>query len=126
MSKQLDAFYDRALTPALVLDVLCDHEGAGNGIRARDLVAKIAGLPTAAGERRVRHIIEGLRRAGHPIGAHPSTGYFLALTPEEIDGTCEFLYARAMTSLTQIAAMKRVSVPDLRGQLRLPTGVQKP
>jgi hypothetical protein len=31
-----------------------------------------------------------------------------------------FLYHRAMTSLKQVAAMKRVSLPDFRGQLNLP------
>jgi hypothetical protein len=35
--------------------------------------------------------------------------------------TCNFLYDRAMTSLRQIATMRRVSLPDLRGQLHLPT-----
>lgn len=115
----LDDLFDRELTPALVLDVLGDHAGERNGISARDLVRKIAGVSTAAGERRLRTVIVALRGAGHPIGGHPATGYFLARTEGELDGTCEFLYARAMTSLSQIATLKRVALPDLRGQLRL-------
>ena len=47
-------------------------------------------------------------------------GCFLAETPEELNATCEFLYSRAMTSLTQVARMKRKALPDLRGQLGLP------
>ncbi len=120
----LDDLFDRALTPDLVLDVLGDHEGAGNGLTARELVRKICGISTAAGERRLRHVIEALRAAGHRIGAHPSHGYFLARTDEELEATCDFLYARAMTSLRQVAAMKRVALPDLRGQLRLRIGVR--
>lgn len=116
----LDDLFDRELTPSLVLDVLGDHVGAANGLSARELVQAVCGLSTAAGERRLRSVIEALRSAGHPIAAHPSTGYFLACTETELDDTCEFLYARAMTSLRQIAALKRVAMPDLRGQLRLP------
>ncbi len=118
----LDDLFDRDLTPTLVLDVLGDHTGSGNGISARDLVRKICGVSTANGERRLRMVIEALRNAGHRIGAHPSTGYFLAETDTELESTCEFLYSRAMTSLKQVAAMKRVALPDLRGQLRLRLG----
>lgn len=121
----LDDLFDRELTPSLVLDVLGDHVGADNGISARDLVRKICGISTAAGERRLRSVIEALRCAGHAIGAQPSTGYFLAATDADLDGTCEFLYARAMTSLQQVAAMRRVALPDLRGQLRLRLGEPK-
>jgi hypothetical protein len=119
---RIDDLFDRELTPGLVLDVLGDHLGAGNGISARDLVAKCCGLSTAAGERRLRSVIEALRLAGHRIGAHPRDGYFLAREDTELDDTCEFLYGRAMTSLKQVAALRRVALPDLRGQLRLRLG----
>lgn len=118
----LDDLFARDLTPGLVLDVLGDHAGAANGITARDLVRKVCGLSTAAGERRLRSVIEQLRLAGHSIAATPSEGYFIARTDAELDATCEFLYARAMTSLAQVAAMRRVALPDLRGQLRLRLG----
>ena len=121
----LDSVFDIELTPSLVLDVLGDHVGAGNGISAADLVRKIAGFSTAAGERRLRSVIEQLRLAGHPIAATPSEGYFLAETDADLDATCEFLYSRAMTSLAQVAAMRRVALPDLRGQLRLRLGAPK-
>lgn len=121
----LDDLFDRDLTPSLVLNVLGDHAGAGNGITARDLVRKCCGVSTAAGERRLRSVIEQLRLAGHPIAATPAEGYFLAEADAELDATCEFLYARAMTSLSQVAAMKRVALPDLRGQLRLRLGATK-
>ena len=115
----LDDLFKRQLTAELVLDVLGDHQGAGNGISARDLVRKVCGISTAAGERSLRSVVEALRLAGHRIAAHPSTGYFLAQTDDELDDTFEFLYSRAMTSLRQISAMNNVAMPDLRGQLRL-------
>lgn len=118
----LDDLFDRDLTPSLVLDVLGDHLGAENGITARDLVSKICGISTAGGERRLRYVIVALRKAGHGIGGKPTTGYFLARTDAELDDTLDWLYGRAMTSLTQIAAMRRVDLPDLRGQLRLRLG----
>jgi len=118
----LDDLFARELTPSLVLDVLGDHVGPDNGISARDLVAKVCHVTTAAGERQLRKVIEQLRLAGHAVAAHPSTGYFLAKTDADLDGTCEFLYARAMTSLAQVAALRRVALPDLRGQLRLSLG----
>ncbi|HKJ94925.1 MAG TPA: hypothetical protein VKA32_04785 [Gammaproteobacteria bacterium] len=110
------------ITPELVLAALASHIGAGNGIGVRALTARVTGRDsTPAAERSVRSAINELRRAGHHVCAHPSTGYFIARTPEELDRTCEYLHDRAMCSLEQIAAMKRISVPDLRGQLHLPT-----
>ena len=116
----LEDLFDRELSPSLVLDVLGDHAGAENGISARNLVLTILGIESPMAERRLRHLIVALREAGHPVAGTPSTGYFLARTEAELNETCEFLYGRAMTSLTQVAALKRVAMPDLRGQLRLP------
>lgn len=103
-----------------VLWALRRHIGSENGASARALVGEIRGTTTAGDERALRHQIEELRREGHHICGHPSTGYFIARDEAELVRTCGYLYARAMTSLQQIAAMRRVSLPDLRGQLRLP------
>lgn len=110
------------LTAEAVLAALSRHIGAARGIRARDLVVEIEGIfACAAHERELRHVIESLRREGHHICGTPSEGYYLAATDDELVRTCQFLYDRAMTTLSQIAAMRRVALPDLRGQLRLPT-----
>ncbi|MEP7041884.1 MAG: hypothetical protein ABI843_02410 [Dokdonella sp.] len=122
----LDDLFDRQLTPELVLDVLADHVGAANALTARELVTCICGVTTANGERRLRTVVEALRCAGHKVAAHPSTGYFLAETADELNTTCEFLFSRAMTSLRQVAAMKGAALPDLRGQLRLPLTNEAP
>ena len=97
------------------------HIGQQNGSTASDLVRAICGTTSPGKERRLRHLVQELREQGHHVCAHPQTGYFLAATDEELDQACEFLYGRAMCSLKQISAMRRVSLPDLRGQLRLPT-----
>ena len=110
------------ITPANVLTELSHHIGKDNGIHVRDLVARITGqVPTEPMERKVRQIVTELRMEGHHVCAHPAQGYFMAATAEELNDTCEFLYERAMTSLVQVSRMKQISLPDLRGQLHLPT-----
>lgn len=110
------------LTTDTLLVALRAHIGRANGVTAAALCRQVLGHePDPAHERTLRDLVTELRRAGHHVCAHPSHGYFIAATAEELDETCLFLHARAMSSLQQIAAMKRVSLPDLHGQLKLPT-----
>jgi hypothetical protein len=103
-----------------VIDALSRHIGREKAIRARDLVVEITGrADSPAGCRRLRRVIELLRQDGSHICGHPSIGYYLAADDEDVAATCEFLYARAMTSLSQICRMKRIAMPDIRGQLKL-------
>lgn len=108
----------RRITPASVLGAL--RYGAENGVPVAKLANMLTGRFRPADQRQVRHVIEALRSQGYRICAHPATGYYLAQDAADLDATCEFLYQRALTSLRQISAMKRVSLPDLRGQLQLP------
>lgn len=111
------------ITPAQVLTELSHHIGAANGIHVRELVQRITQQMYTNGpmERKLRQIVAELRMEGHHICAHPQLGYFMAETADELEETCDFLYERAMTSLAQISRMKKVSLPDLRGQLHLRT-----
>ena len=110
------------ITPERVLQVLSRHIGADRGVGIAQLTREVTGEPAcSASERAVRSAIVELRRAGQHVCAHPSTGYFIAESEEELVRTCAYLYDRALCSLEQVAAMRRVSLPDLRGQLRLPT-----
>ena len=103
-----------------LLQVLSHHIGADNGAGVAALARAVRGYTAGpADERKIRQAIEELRAEGHHICAHPSTGYYIAETDDELDRTCTFLYRRAMTSLRQVAAMKRVSLPDLAGQLNI-------
>ena len=113
------------ITPDDVLAVI--GRGRANGMTACELRnavadrqgALLAAAVTASSTRKVREAVETLRRAGHPICATPEDGYYLAETDEELSSTIAFLRSRAMTSLVQIAQLRRVSLPVLMGQLQL-------
>lgn len=116
----MDAVPDR-ITREEFLRVMQLHIGAENGASVRQIVQEIRLdlVPVPGAERQVRKIVEELRREGEHICAHPTRGYFMARTAKELEETCEYLTHRAMTTLTQVSGMKRVSVPDLVGQMRL-------
>lgn len=113
------ALLPRELSPETVCSALQVRRGAANGITARDLVYTITGRVNAADERRLRTIIEKLRRDGNPICAHPSLGYHWGVTAAEVQATVGFLVNRAMTSLSQASAMSGRALPDLYGQFGL-------
>ena len=111
---------DTLLSPARLLQVLRQHVGQAHGATAKQLVQALTGRHEyAAAERHLRNVVEQLRLEGYPVCAHPSHGYYLAASDADLELTCDYLRSRAMKSLQQIAAMRRVSLPDLLGQLRL-------
>lgn len=113
---------DLEITPSRVLQVLSAHIGSDHGMTAQRLADRCLMKSAGPGDlRRLRTVIQALRNDGTHVCGHPSEGYYIAANAQELDDTCQFLYDRAMSSLKQIAAMKNVSLPDLRGQLRLPT-----
>jgi biotin operon repressor len=99
-----------------VLTVLQRHIGAGHGITAKELAAA-AGIT----EREVRVQVSALREDGIAVCGHPRTGYFIAETPEELETTVEYLKGRALHSLRLASRLSKIPLPDLIGQLRLPT-----
>lgn len=111
----------REITPETVLQALSSRVGAANGITASDLAFEITGRQSAADERRLRQVIEQLRLDGHAICATPEAGYHMAADAEDLNRTCTYLVRRIETTARQIAAMKRVALPDFYGQLGLPT-----
>lgn len=115
------------VSPARVLEVLAGHVGSDAGLTIRDLVAEVTGqASTPALERAARQAVQELRLAGHPIAAHPTYGYFLARSVEEMEFCFRFLRSRALASLRQIQRLRQVALPDLVGQLRLPVGGHPP
>lgn len=97
-----------------LLNVLADHQGREHGIRARDLASK-CDMPT----RHLRRLVSALRDEGIAICGKPKTGYFMAVTPDELQDSCAYLEHRALHSLRLLSRMKKVSLPDLLGQLKL-------
>lgn len=102
------------MTTVELLNILAEHQGRERGIKCADLARK-AGIT----ERQVRKLVSALRRDGTAICAKPKTGYFLAVTPDELKESCAFLHARAMHSLQRLSRMQNVSLPTLLGQLML-------
>jgi biotin operon repressor len=102
-------------TKTEVLNALARHQGRERGISAKRLAEQL-GMPP----RRLRKLISELRDGdGVAICGTPATGYYMAVTPEELNASCAFLEHRAMHSLRLLSRMKKVSLPDLLGQLRL-------
>ena len=99
-----------------MLAYLSGHIGRDKGVRAREVAAFIGWS-----EREVRKFISELREHGHPVCGTPRTGYYIAGTNEEWQETDAFLYARAMHTLRRLAQVRKISIPDLLGQLRLKT-----
>ena len=99
-----------------LLAYLSGHIGRGNGVSAKE-IARWIGWP----ERDVRKYVTELRERGHAVCAHPKEGYYIAETAEELEHACAFLHGRAMQSLKLIARLRKVSLPDLLGQLRMAT-----
>lgn len=92
------------------------HVGAARGIAARHLAGRLD-----CPERHVRDLVTQARRDGTAICGVPRDGYYIADTADELEQTCRFLRGRAMCSLELEAALRRMKLPDLLGQMRLPT-----
>jgi hypothetical protein len=67
----------------------------------------------------LRSAISALRAAGIAVVGTPDTGYYLAQNAEELNECCAFLRSRAMHSLVIEARLKRLSMPELMGQIAL-------
>ena len=102
------------MTTTELLNTMAFHQGRDRGISAEHL----AGL-LRIHERRLRSLISELREQGTAICGTPETGYFLATNADELDESCRFLRHRAMRSLQLEARMRKISLPDLVGQLKL-------
>ncbi len=99
-----------------LMAVMTVHSGKANGIKAQDLA-----LLLSINTRSLRNLISQCREDGIAICGHPSTGYYVAQTREELEETVEFLKHRAMHSLKLASALARMPMEDLIGQLHLRT-----
>lgn len=92
------------------------HTGASYGITARELAGQCE-----ITEREVRRHVSELRDEGIAVCAHPRTGYFIAQTPAELDMACNYLRRRALHSLMLESRMRKISMAELLGQIKVPT-----
>ena len=98
------------------LAILQRHVGRLNGV-----TAAVLALDLDINERQVRHFVSELRLEGIAICGHPKTGYFIAANGEELEMCCAFLRSRAMHSLVLESRMRKLTLGELLGQLRLHT-----
>lgn len=71
--------------------------------------------------RQVRKLVSELRMDGIAVCGTPETGYYIAADAEELQQTIDFLKHRALHSLTLASRMSKIPMPDLIGQLHVPT-----
>lgn len=57
-------------------------------------------------ERAVRKLVDELIDEGVPVCAHPSTGYYIAQTQEEVDAVADFLRQRGLHSLRKAKQLR--------------------
>ena len=97
--------------------ILVQCQGRGAAIQAVDLAQM-----TVINERRVRQIIKHLvEEHGILIGSSISKpyGYFVPVSTEEVEAVTKQLYHRLVSLAVRISRIKRISVEDVLGQMRL-------
>lgn len=104
-------------TTTALLNALSRHQGRETGIAAKRLAEELHIPP-----RRLRKLISQAREEGIAICGKPASGYFMPVTPEELEETCKFLENRAFHSLRNLSRMRKVALPVLLGQLLLNQG----
>lgn len=90
------------------------HCGRVNSVHA-DRLAAAVNVDT----RDIRHAVEALREDGIAIVGTPSTGYYIAQTADELNEGCAFLIKRSMGTLRLASRIKKISLPELLGQLQI-------
>jgi len=72
--------------------------------------------------RRLRVLVTDLRGQGVPIvsiSAHTGGGYYLASAGSELSGYCRRLRNQALKKLVMEANLRKMSLPELMGQMAL-------
>ena len=99
-----------------LLSIIMLHYGKARGIHVKELANQLG-----TSERRVRKLVTQCREDGIAICGQPNTGYFVALTSEELHETLDFLKDRALHSLKLMSKLSNIPMADLIGQLHLKT-----
>ncbi|HOL44534.1 MAG TPA: hypothetical protein PK659_09800 [Methanothrix sp.] len=125
MEKVLMRQAERERLRSLVLSVLAGHIGSHNAIGMGELYEEVFGEPwhnRINDTRAIRQIITDLRSEGVPICSVTSQdggGYYLAAAGSELADYLRRAERRALKILKRNAQIKKISLPDYLGQLRL-------
>ena len=106
----------------LILRFLEAHQGKGFEISRDRLVEKInsdAPLIFRTNERKIRQTIKHLTtQHGFAIGSNHS-GYFMAITPDEIEEVCKYYDGYGLSSLYVSSKLRKIEMRDYLGQLSI-------
>ncbi|MDZ7831653.1 MAG: hypothetical protein U5L07_07860 [Desulfobacterales bacterium] len=110
-----------------LLQVMTEHVGRENAIGMGELYDRVICEPWTHrinDTRYLRKLLTELRRDGVPICSSASReggGYYLAAAGSELARYCENLHRRALSLLSREARLKKMTLPELVGQLSLET-----
>lgn len=114
-----------------LLRVMVKHIGKTNSISMSALYEAVFGEPCRdkINETRIiRRLITELRRDGVPICSDTDSeggGYYLAAAGGELENYCMRLRIRALKTLRMEAILRKMTLPELIGQLNLNVGGKK-
>jgi len=104
-----------------ILKILEDHQGKPNAIGRFALVDRINSETPLfpVNERKIREVIKHLTtQHGFAIGSCHS-GYFMAITAEEIEGVCKYYDGYGLSSLFVSSKLRKIKMREYLGQLSL-------
>lgn len=90
---------EKAVNTATLARVL--KRGAANGQSVETLAFLLDTTPRA-----VRKLAEELIDEGTPVCAHPTTGYYIAQTWEEVEATYDWLRSRGLHTLAKASKLR--------------------
>ena len=98
------------------INIMQNHIGKANAISGEDLARCLGTNP-----RQLRHMTDALIEDGIALCSHPANGYWIAQNATELEATCQFHRSRALHELAKEAKLRKLTLPDLLGQLHLKT-----
>ena len=116
---------DRDQIRELVIVLLSEYRGPGACIRMKDLLSQMGEnvLPARVYDqtRIIRSVVRQLREEGHSIAFRQGRdgGYFMARDADELQPTINTFHSRALASMAQEKALRKISLRDLFYQYEL-------
>ena len=98
------------------ISIMQNHIGKANAISGEDLARALGTNP-----RHLRHMTDALIEDGIALCSHPANGYWIAQNAAELEACCQFHRSRALHELAKEAKLRKLTLPDLLGQLHLKT-----
>ena len=108
--------------------VMMQHIGPDKKIGMGELYQEVIGEPWTHrinDTKLIRKLITEMRREGQPVMSDTSAshgGYWMASSSSEINAWCDRSKARALSILSRLASVKKISLPEFLGQMQLELG----